>query len=147
MSVQLRLYWCYLVRDGGHSRLSGIYWTDHFIFLLHLSPAQQVCNVFWTKFHSAESALDNVRRTLPDITDQREIAEGERIKRFHPTIVQAKSCNQVSLALLYLASAEHCADARSREKALAMTHQMAEDSRKMSTVATFKSFSTCHGVS
>lgn len=90
-----------------------------------MSVDRSPTDAFWTVYISIDNALDQVLKTMPDITDQREIEDGEPGKRLNPSLVLARS--YVHSAVIVLHSVESENNALAYERCLAASRSMARD--------------------
>lgn len=106
------------------------------LLLLPTLLARKPGDAYWTTFLSVENALQEIRRTMPEVSDQR----GDVLP---PSLVW-RGCNQAATIILSLSKTDQ--NSYAKDKALEMVHRMAEDARHFSPMSMFRSFHPCLGV-
>lgn len=76
--------------------------SAHSFFLQPPSP----CDAYWSTYLSIDSAVTEVFRTIPEITDQRELHTAELDVKLNPSLVLARGYIQATLIILHSIDAD-----------------------------------------
>lgn len=82
-------------------------------------------NSYWTFYISLDTALEQMVKTIPEITDQREIKIGEVGKRLNPSLVLGRAYVFSAMIVLHTIDAEK--NPVAREKCVQASKWMARD--------------------
>lgn len=73
---------------------------------LGLESAPQPCDAYWSTYVSIDTAVTEVFRTIPDLSDQRELHVAELNVKLNPSLVLARAYIQSTLIILHSIDAE-----------------------------------------
>ncbi|KAF8323988.1 hypothetical protein DL93DRAFT_2162085 [Clavulina sp. PMI_390] len=108
---------------------------DAALWVRHLSKSDSDSNIFWTMQHALDNALKRVLQTFPEITDQREILQGEEGKGVNPSLVLGRSLVHSAAILLHSIDGDPVKNPLAYDQVLSASRRMAADLREMSRVS------------